>query len=215
MRWIYGIALIAVLGWGLEQVVVSPLETGDVYPPYSSLRSDPLGAKALYESLASLPGLVVERMYKQRAALEGARETMFVLGVDPVSFSSVKEKELEQFEKLVENGGRLVIAFVPVRARIDHGDTRAIEERWKLRFRYRRGTEDDRSAMPRATALFFEAEEPWRPMGDHDAVERDFGRGSIALVADSFPLSNEGLREARDADFLASLAGPATKIVFR
>ena len=49
--WIAGAGLVGALAWGLEQVVVSPLETGDVYPPYSSLRTDPLGAKALYESL--------------------------------------------------------------------------------------------------------------------------------------------------------------------
>ena len=47
--WVAAIVLGAGLVWGLEQVVLGPLETGDVYPPYSSLRTDPLGAKALYE----------------------------------------------------------------------------------------------------------------------------------------------------------------------
>ena len=35
--------------------------TGEVYPYYSTLRSDPLGTKALYYSLQELPGLRVER----------------------------------------------------------------------------------------------------------------------------------------------------------
>ena len=213
MRWVYGIALLAVLGWGLEQVTVSPLETGDVYPPYSSLRPDPLGGKALYESFAALPGVAVERLYKERSTLE-ERETMFVLGVDPVSFADLKAKELEEYEKLVARGGRLVIAFVPARAPASHGEQGAMAEQWRVRFRYRRGADENRPAIPRDTALYFEASEPWRPMGVHDAIERDFGRGSIALVADSFPLSNEGLREARDAGFLASLSGPATRVVF-
>src|SRR5437016_9305442 len=62
LLWMVAFALLAILVWGLEQVAVAPLETGEVYPAYSSLRSDPLGAKALYESLAALPDLTVERL---------------------------------------------------------------------------------------------------------------------------------------------------------
>ena len=36
-------------------------EAGDVYPPYSSLRADPLGAMAFYESLGKIPGISVRR----------------------------------------------------------------------------------------------------------------------------------------------------------
>ena len=62
-KWYFGIALLALLVWGLEQVTVAPLQTGEIYPPYSSLRSDPLGAKALYESLAALPRTVYRIVY--------------------------------------------------------------------------------------------------------------------------------------------------------
>jgi hypothetical protein len=214
MRWVYAAALAAVLIWGLEQVAVAPLENGDIYPPYSSLRSDPLGVKAFYESVAALPGIAVERLYKQRTPLEGANETMFILGVDAASFAAVNSEELEQYEKTVANGGRLVIAFLPARPRIGHGDERAIAERWHVQLKYQRGIEPDDSSMPRATSLYFEAGPEWQAMGEHDAIERNFGRGSIALVADSFPLSNEGLREARDAAFLSELAGAGAKLVF-
>jgi len=37
---------------------------GDAYPPYSSLRSDPAGAKVLFESLSRLPGVAVSRSYQ-------------------------------------------------------------------------------------------------------------------------------------------------------
>lgn len=213
MRWLYGVALLALLIWGLEQVVVSPLETGEVYPPYSSLRLDPLGAKALFESFAALPEISVERLYKNRTSLD-ARETMFVLGVDPVSFAGVTPEQLEQYEKMIAAGGRLVIAFLPVRPRIDHQEKPAIAERWNLQMKYQPGIIHNDSAIPRETALYFVAGPEWRQIGEHNAVERNFGRGSIALVADSFPLSNEGLREARDAAFLSELAGSGTTIVF-
>ena len=64
---IAAVIIILVLAWGLEQVVVSPLETGAAYPEYSSLRSDPMGAMALYESLAKV--MKVDRLYKNRAWL--------------------------------------------------------------------------------------------------------------------------------------------------
>src|ERR1700693_4325418 len=103
--WIFAILLLAGFIWGLEQVVVGPLETGEAYPPYSSLRSDPLGAKALYESLAALPDLQVGRLYKARSTLGDSGAAILVLGVDPVAWSSLKDDTLEEYEKLVSKGG--------------------------------------------------------------------------------------------------------------
>jgi hypothetical protein len=215
MRWLFIVALLAVFVYGLEQVAVAPLETGDVYPPYSSLRSDPLGAKALYESLAALPNLTVERLYKERATLDGPRDTMFVLGVDPVGWATVKDKTLEEYEQLVQNGGRMVIAFLPVRPRIEqHESKRAIEERWHLRLKYRPGLYEDIDAVPRETALSIDGSPDWRPLTGHGAIVRTFGKGEIVIAPDSFPLSNQGLIEERDAPFLAALAGPARRVIF-
>ncbi|MBZ5601358.1 MAG: hypothetical protein LAO79_03545 [Acidobacteriia bacterium] len=207
------VALLAVLAWGLEQAAVAPLQTGDVYPPFSSLRSDPLGAKALYESLAALPSVEVERLYKQRTVI-GSRDTMLVLGVEPVSWSAIQNRTLEGYEKLVADGGRLVIAFLPVRTSRRMAEKRAVEERWNVKLRYADRKEEDDSAIPRETSLFFEAGPEWRAIASHNAVERAFGKGSIVLAADTFSLSNEGLREARDAAFMASLIGPSARVIF-
>ncbi len=212
MRWLFILALLAVFVYGLEQVAVSPLETGDVYPPYSSLRSDPLGAKALYESLATLPGLTVERLYKERTALD--RGTMFVLGVDPVSWAVVPIKTLEEYEQLVQNGGRLVIAFLAVRPPRGRPAKHTIDDRWHLHFRYRPGIYEETGAIPTETALRIDAGAEWRPLTGHGAIVRTFGKGEIVIVPDSFPLSNQGLLEARDTPFIAALAGAARRIVF-
>src|SRR5580704_16608482 len=93
--WMWGLAalLLVLFVWGAEQVALMPLQAGEVYPRYSSLRSDPLGAKALYESLAALPELQVSRLYKQRPVLD-AETALFVLGVDPESWSSITEDVL-------------------------------------------------------------------------------------------------------------------------
>src|SRR5262249_7378753 len=206
---IAGLVLLGALIWGLYQTAVAPLETGEVYPPYSSLRSDPLGAKALFESLGALPDITVERLYKDRATLK-SRDVLFVLGVESLSFSAVPAKVLEEYEKLVQDGGRLVIAFMPARAPGRIPEKRAIEDRWHVKFNYD-GDRRDRGPMPRETSLFFETDESWGNFGG--GVERPFGKGSIVLVADTFPLSNEGLREARDSAFVAALAGKATHII--
>ena len=44
------IAILGLLAWGLKEVLMTPLETGAVYPEYSTLRVDPMGSKALYDS---------------------------------------------------------------------------------------------------------------------------------------------------------------------
>jgi hypothetical protein len=211
--WIAGAALLGALVWGLEQVVVSPLETGDIYPPFSSMRSDPQGTRALYESLSEMPGITVERLYKERAELAGAGDAMFVLGVDPVGWSGLKAKDLDAYEKLVAHGGRLVIGFLPVREPMSTPIERAVDEKWAIHLRYRHQDPDNESrAIPRETALYFEPGRQWRT---HDGfVERSFGAGTIVLAADTFGLSNEGLRDARNAELIVALAGPAHRIIF-
>src|SRR5579872_5929031 len=209
-----GIALAVLLVWGLEQAAIAPLQTGEIYPFFSSLRSDPLGAKALYESLAALPGIDVERLYKQRATLE-SRDAMLVLGVEPVAWSALAARDLAEYEKLVQNGGRLVIAFLPTRPpqrRIP--EKREVEKRWNVKFYYDLDLDEETETLPRISALYFEAGPEWSEIPDHVAIQRAFGKGSIVLAADTFPLSNEGLRDARDAAFVAALIGPATRIVF-
>lgn len=211
--WMIAIAMLAALAWGLEQVAFLPIQTGDVYPPFSSLRADPLGAKGLYESLAALPGITVVRLYKNRQRLESSRDTMFVLGVDPISWAGVDSKTLEGYEKLVRDGGRLVIGFLPVRTPAELPKKRPVEELWDVSLRYDPRQNDYSSGgVPHETALFFEAGPVWH---DEDGfIERSFGKGSVVLANDTFVLSNEGLRDARDPEFIVKLAGPATRITF-
>ena len=47
--------------FGIVQLFKLRFEVGDIYPAYSSLRSDPLGVMAFYESLGNLKGISVRR----------------------------------------------------------------------------------------------------------------------------------------------------------
>jgi hypothetical protein len=205
---------ILVLGllWGFEQVVVSPVETGAAYPEYSSLRSDPVGAMALYESLSRV--MSVERLYKSRMRADpGPGTTIFVLGVDPLAWSQLKEETLNDYQDLTSKGARLVIAFLPVsKPFAADKEVHAPELRWHIHFHYK-DPHSEPGEIPRETALEFKAGPEWTPLGDN-VLERKLGAGTVVLVADSYPLSNEGLREEHDSALIVKLAGPAKEIVF-
>ena len=48
-------AIAALFFYGVIELLIARFEAGDVYPPYSSYRSDPLGSRAFYEGLDLLP----------------------------------------------------------------------------------------------------------------------------------------------------------------
>jgi len=100
---------------GVARLFILRFESGDVYPAYSSLRSDPLGARALYESLENLNGIRVHRNYK---ILESLRfepgTTFFYFGSSATGNDLVPEKLVKVFDRLTQSGGRLVLTFLPV-----------------------------------------------------------------------------------------------------
>jgi hypothetical protein len=203
--------LIVALAWGLEQVVVSPLETGAAYPEYSSLRSDPMGTLALYESLGKV--LKVDRLYKSRMRSDpGPGTTIFVLGVEPVGWAKLKTDTLKEYEALTAKGARLVIAFLPVSEPWKDTEARPVESRWHIRFTYK-DLHVEHGEIPKESALELKPGADWTKLAD-GAFERKLGNGSVVLVAQSYPLSNEGLREERDAALIVKLAGAANEVVF-
>lgn len=89
-------------------------EAGDVYPPYSSLRADPLGTMALYESLERIPGLTVSRDISDSDKLPKEPQTLYLhLGGDPYELEDLPEEAYQSIEDFMTHGGRLVIAFFP------------------------------------------------------------------------------------------------------
>ena len=103
--------LIVGLGWGIVQLFEVRFAHGDIFSPYSTLRSDPLGAKAFCESLAQLPGMTVSRNETLLDRFTNRENgTLFYIGTNELYWS---EKTMTNLEKFVNNGGRLVICFFP------------------------------------------------------------------------------------------------------
>jgi len=90
---------------GLTELFLLRFESGVDYPEYSSLRSDPRGTMALYESLSGMPGLEVSRNLKPAETLKDSQATIFFLGVK--SGGSV-----EAAGKLASGGARVVIGHL-------------------------------------------------------------------------------------------------------
>ena len=103
---IVAIILAALFVTGLTQLFLLRFESGDVYPAYSSLRSDPRGTRALFESLALLPGIEVSRHTQPLSNLKNFDGTLFYLGLTPKS-------KLEEATKIADAGARVVLGFIP------------------------------------------------------------------------------------------------------
>ena len=119
------LAVVVAFGFGMLRLWLLRFESGDIYRPYSSLRSDPLGTRAFYESLEQLPGVTVRRNYrplKKLTAPDGG--TLFYLGVNsfgmPIDFAvgmsgppDLGGTSAQAIHDFASNGGRVVLSFAP------------------------------------------------------------------------------------------------------
>lgn len=96
---------------GLVHLFHLRFEAGDNYPAYSTLRADPLGSKALYESLEPLRK--TRRHLRTLGKLsDGNDTTLFWLGAESQSLRFLPS-EYHPLETFVRSGGRLVITLAP------------------------------------------------------------------------------------------------------
>ncbi|HZR46847.1 MAG TPA: DUF4350 domain-containing protein, partial [Candidatus Manganitrophaceae bacterium] len=94
-------------------LLVLRFDAGDVYPVYSSLRSDPLRTKIFYESLDALDGISVSRNYRPFSKLsDRTKTTLFYFGASR-GLLFLSEEEARALEALAAAGNRLVILFHP------------------------------------------------------------------------------------------------------
>jgi hypothetical protein len=106
-----------VLGFmlGVVKLFLLRFEAGDVYPAYSSLRSDPLGIRAFYSSLENINAALVSRNYLALQNLKFKERTaFFYVGIAAINSESVSSEWLNVFERLTNTGGRLLLSFLPV-----------------------------------------------------------------------------------------------------
>ena len=108
-------ALVVALGFEIIRLFQLRFEAGDVYPPYSSLRSDPLGTMALFESLESMPGLNVQRDLRAVNTMPRIKGLTYLhLATSQEQWMAMQEETFREIETFLKSGGRLVVTFYPV-----------------------------------------------------------------------------------------------------
>jgi len=103
--------------FGVTHLLVLRFEKGDVYPRYSSYRSDPLGTRAFYEGLGLLPEVETARNVEPLQKVSGLSETtLFLFGLQASRFSAMHQSSVNALEEAALGGGRIVISFFPSNA---------------------------------------------------------------------------------------------------
>src|SRR5690348_5790679 len=104
----------AILALGLIQLFQLRFEAGDVYPAYSSLRADPLGTMALYESLGKVAGISVRRDFSTGNRLPEEPHTVYLqLGGSVYDWDRVPADLFGELKAFLARGNRLVILLYP------------------------------------------------------------------------------------------------------
>jgi hypothetical protein len=281
------LGLLLALGLGVWGLLRLRTARGDIYPRYSTLRADPLGARVLLEALREVDGLSARRSTQPLGRLwEDSSATLFVLGAAPsILWDDASDESLE-LVALVRQGLRAVIAVAPVAdAGMDEDDDADDDE--DASAGGAEGRESGRSDRPEkptrqgppapepspsptaprrlplgrllgfalthvplpkdeqgeavadvarregrqptaldlpetlpwhTTLCFADLAAGWRVLysrgGRPVLIERDLGRGSLVLSADSFVLSNEALRLEPRASLVSWLVGENRTIIF-
>ena len=142
------LGLFAILVVGFVGVLELRFATGEIYPHYSSLRTDPLGAQALYESFENLPGYAVSRNRRSLMSIDSVEENtaLWLVGLSRQSFRRMRAPEDSPVLQAVEkDGAHLVITLNPgpVPRKFDL-DPEAEEDWWERREKLRReGTPEE------------------------------------------------------------------------
>ncbi len=182
---------------------------GDVYPEYSSLRTDPGGVKLLFDALARTPGVAAARNYAPLDILNESGAAILILGVAADKFTADSQMQL-RCERLASRGNRVIVAM----AREPEGNgpkIGSLYRNWDVKF----AVDSNRKHVHR---LYFAVAKDWNVLdraGEKSlAIERPFGKGSIVLAAESDDFAN-GTTAAADRLALVSAAiGPCSRVVF-
>ena len=192
--------------WSILRLLGVQYSAGGFYPEYSSLRADPHGAKLLFDSLSSLPGLKPERNYLPLEYYHRSDTVLFLLGIH---LEALNPPFLAQVEKLARGGNRVVVALEYAKES-KNTDRSSIEKAWKIHLLL---DADAKSQHP----VSFAGLDQWT-IREQDgekvlAVERKFDRGAVLLFAESGDFSNETLVAGSLEPALTAI-GSGTSVIF-
>lgn len=205
-------ALLAILHYGFL--------SGESYASLSSLRSDPEGLEILYEALGRMPARQVDRNYHPLNQASFHNTSLLIAGLQIDSGDLQGGEWFGRVEQLASEGNRVIIALQPRRSLFQQAGAHLRTVQLMKRGILLQRTSKDETADNNKTRwpIYFTASKKWtvlykaqnRPV----LVERPIGKGSLVLLADSYPLSNRAMVKDLDPSLLSSIVGANHRIVF-
>jgi hypothetical protein len=189
------------------------LTTPSSYPEMSSLNSGPQGTKLLFDALSSMRPLSVRRNYLPFGRWRPSSSTVLVLSLWSSVLNLASKEDLVEIETLMRANNRVVLC-IPDDSSPGKSDGKKmplIKTRWGIQVFQKEAAKkgDD-------PELILDYDSSWQPVsGLDDAVEKQFGAGSVVVALHSDDFSNESL--ATDSSYLAEvplLIGRHTSVVF-
>lgn len=111
---LFGLICAILFAIGLTWLFWMRFQAGDLYPPYSSLRGDPLGTQVLYESLRRTDAHGVTRNFSPLDQVNPkAGDTFMVCGLSGAQGFLAARMWQPLLERIARNGGRLIVSFKP------------------------------------------------------------------------------------------------------
>ena len=217
------IAIAIALVVAVASVIQSHASQAESFPRYSAFRTLPEGASILYQALRQTPGMTAERNIQPLGALHLHDSAILMLGIEPATLYQ-NDQWFADMTELVRPGNRLIVALLPHRNRFIQGEnthqTDALRP-WGLRLDYFRETDmrdEEEDTLILGWPMYIAQPGDWRTLrkeaGRPVVVEHSYGKGSIVLLTNSFPLTNAAMVDDRQTDFLADLIGPVHQAIF-
>lgn len=152
---------------GLTQLFLLRFEAGDVYPAYSSLRTDPLGTRVLFESIKRVGENSLQRNFRPPDQIGmTSRTTLLICGLDSNGVFLNRKQFHTLMDHVAESGGRLVLTF-STRLRTRHEGIEKVEEE-----------QDGDGSRPCETD---EAGDTENALDDSDGETTEEWRGAVSL----------------------------------
>jgi len=201
------VLLAAVFTYGLIRAFSIRFATGDVYPDYSSMKASPSGAKLLFDALSRTPGLAVGRNFAPLDLSDENNAAYLFLAINANQFGGAAQPYLEPLERLASRGNRVVAALAWEREeKPDNVDELA--KRWQVKL-------DRDKDLKR---LYIVGAPGWQVLDRSGneilAIQKDFGKGSIALFATSRDFSNRNVSQLDRLGFISTAIGSKTRVIF-
>jgi len=224
------VVVAAAFGWGAIRLFNRQFASGEVYPDFSSLRTDRMGTKLLYDSLRSLPGVAVERNFVPLELLPQDGATLLLLGIPPLKVNWNDGLLLRSVEATAMRGNRVVLAmhYDPEGSPLTQQQLEVREEptptgvkkssappelktRWGV-------TLQSNVATANGHPLSFREATGWKVLENDDTeiltIERPFGKGSVVLMAESAAFTNAATVNLDGVENVTEVLGPYRRIVF-